>query len=126
MKNRRIQNPPRHENVTPAMAKAAVLSVKYDNVNFPRHYNSAESRCTCGRQIQCIDIVRNLNFNIGNTIKYLWRYEHKNGIEDLKKAIDYTEKAVVKNKKLNKFMAKPNAYLIKTLENRWWEGKCAG
>ena len=89
MKNRKIQSPPRHDSVTPAMATAAVLSVKYDNVNFPRHYNSAESRCTCGRQIQCIDIVRNLNFNIGNAIKYLWRYEHKNGIEDLKKAAWY-------------------------------------
>jgi polyferredoxin len=57
-----------------------------DNVNHPVHYNSSNVRCDCGRQIECIDVTRHKNFNIGNSIKYLWRYELKNGIEDLKKA----------------------------------------
>jgi hypothetical protein len=30
-------------------------------------------------------------FNTGNTVKYVWRADHKNGIEDIKKAIRYLE-----------------------------------
>ncbi len=60
-----------------------------DNVNHPPHYNQSGIKCKCGRQIECIDVTRHKNFNIGNVIKYLWRYEHKNGLEDLKKALWY-------------------------------------
>lgn len=56
-----------------------------DNVNHPPHYNQSNIKCPCGRQIECIDVTRHKNFNIGNSFKYLWRHEHKNGIEDLKK-----------------------------------------
>jgi hypothetical protein len=27
-----------------------------------------------------------MSFNLGNAVKYLWRHEYKNGIEDLEKA----------------------------------------
>jgi len=57
-----------------------------DNVNHPIHYNNSKAKCECGRKIECIDITRHLSFNIGNAIKYLWRYKDKNGLEDLKKA----------------------------------------
>lgn len=57
-----------------------------DNINHPKHYTSFPAHCACGRRIECIDITRHMGFNIGNVIKYLWRYEDKNGIEDLKKA----------------------------------------
>ena len=33
----------------------------------------------------------NLNFCQGNVIKYICRYKHKNGIEDLKKVKHYAE-----------------------------------
>lgn len=33
----------------------------------------------------------NLNFCQGNIVKYVTRYKNKNGIEDLKKVIHYTE-----------------------------------
>ncbi len=59
-----------------------------DPIN-PNHYRNSQARCECGLNIQCIQVVRHLNFNIGNAIKYLWRYKDKNGIEDLKKAIWY-------------------------------------
>jgi hypothetical protein len=63
---------------------------KIDNVNHPPHYNAAESFCSqCEATIECIDITRHMTFNIGNATKYLWRYKHKNGIEDLKKAVWY-------------------------------------
>ena len=40
---------------------------KADSVNHPAHYNSHPSG------IECIEIARHHNFNIGNSIKYLWR-----------------------------------------------------
>lgn len=57
-----------------------------DMVNHPQHYVSDPSG------VECIDIVRHRNYNIGNAIKYLWRAGLKNEdkhIEDLKKAIFY-------------------------------------
>ena len=57
-----------------------------DMVNHPSHYTSDPSG------VECIDIVRHRNYNIGNAIKYLWRAGLKNEdkhIEDLKKAIFY-------------------------------------
>lgn len=60
-----------------------------ETVNHPAHYNSGKAKCECGRRIECIDIVRTLDFNLGNAMKYIWRAEHKNGAEDIKKAIWY-------------------------------------
>jgi hypothetical protein len=62
-----------------------------DNVNHPLHYNSSRAHCECGRKIECIDVTRHMNFNIGNVVKYLWRFAHKNGLEDLKKARWYLD-----------------------------------
>lgn len=38
-----------------------------DNVNSPKHYNADPSG------VECIQITRHRNFNVGNAIKYLWR-----------------------------------------------------
>lgn len=65
-----------------------------DNVNHPKHYNSSPFICECGRRIECIDVTRHMNFNIGNVIKYLWRAQFKNGLEDLRKAQWYLNDAV--------------------------------
>lgn len=57
-----------------------------DFVNHPPHYKNHPSG------IECIEITRWMNFNIGNAIKYLWRHGQKDSsktIEDLKKAIFY-------------------------------------
>lgn len=57
-----------------------------DMVNHPKHYTSDPSG------VECIEIVRHRNYNIGNAIKYLWRAGLKNEdkhIEDLKKAVFY-------------------------------------
>ena len=53
-----------------------------DNIN-PAHYTTDPSG------IECIQITRHRNFNIGNAIKYLWRAGLKNAdthTEDLEKA----------------------------------------
>lgn len=59
-----------------------------DNVNHPSHYTSDPSG------IECIEVTRHRNFNIGNAMKYLWRNGLKDSdaqIQDLKKAIWYIE-----------------------------------
>lgn len=62
-----------------------------ENVNHPKHYNGIPG-------IECIDVVRHFDFNLGNAIKYIWRAGLKKDkgrslkdkkIEDLEKAIWY-------------------------------------
>jgi hypothetical protein len=58
----------------------------------PYHYNHGG--------LECFDALRAalgdkyMGFLIGNVIKYCWRYEHKNGIEDLQKAKAYIDEAI--------------------------------
>lgn len=65
---------------------------KNNQVNHPKHYTSDPSG------IECIDVTRHRNFNIGNAIKYLWRAGLKEDkdrklidkqVEDLNKAVWY-------------------------------------
>ena len=46
--------------------------------------------------IQPIDFIsaNKIDFLVGNVIKYVCRYDAKNGLEDLKKAKDYLEKLI--------------------------------
>lgn len=70
-----------------------------DSVNKPNHY-------TYGK-LECIDVIREVTngngaigieaFCLGNVLKYLWRYKHKNGTEDLKKAKWYLERLIKEN-----------------------------
>jgi hypothetical protein len=60
----------------------------HDRVNHPSHYVSDPSG------IECIQITRHRNFNIGNAIKYLWRAGLKTSTADkLTKRIEDLEKA---------------------------------
>lgn len=57
-----------------------------DNVNHPSHYTSGK--------VECIDALAAVTSGLvgieavctANAVKYLWRWKHKNGAEDLKKA----------------------------------------
>jgi hypothetical protein len=64
------------------------MTSKPDTVNNPKHYNSHPSG------VECIQITEHMNFNLGNAVKYLWRTDHKNGIEDLKKAVWYINREI--------------------------------
>jgi hypothetical protein len=58
-----------------------------DNINHPSHYNESGIEC-----IEAIRATLDSEFPAyckGNVMKYLWRYQYKNGIEDLKKAQVY-------------------------------------
>lgn len=64
------------------------LKITVDQVNHPQHYTSDPSG------VECLQITRHRNFNVGNAIKYLWRAGLKNEdrhIEDLEKAIFYIQ-----------------------------------
>ena len=57
-----------------------------DLVNHPSHYTSHPSG------IECIEITRHMNFNLGNVIKYIWRADQKGDLlENLKKARFYLD-----------------------------------
>lgn len=62
----------------------------HDPVNHPSHYTRHPSG------VECIQITRHMNFNIGNAVKYLWRAGEKAGLkEDIRaKEIEDLEKAV--------------------------------
>lgn len=62
--------------------------VENDPINHPLHYTVHPSG------IECITVVEHMNFNIGNAVKYLWRANHKNGLEDLKKAAWYVQREI--------------------------------
>lgn len=59
-----------------------------DNVNHPKHYNNHPSG------IECIQVSEHMNFCLGNAIKYIWRADLKNGLEDLEKAKWYIEREI--------------------------------
>lgn len=67
---------------------------KADMVNHPSHYTQGG--------IECIDCIKSAivgkvgieAFCAGNAIKYLFRYEEKNGIEDVKKAKWYIDRLI--------------------------------
>ena len=65
-----------------------------DMVNHPQHY--------CTGKIECIDAIEAAVSELSglnavctaNVIKYVWRWKHKNGLQDLRKAQWYLEKLI--------------------------------
>jgi hypothetical protein len=67
--------------------------MSFDVVNKPKHYTTGN--------IECLDAIEAsmtkeqfVGFLKGNIMKYLWRFEHKNGVEDLKKAQFYQNRLI--------------------------------
>lgn len=66
------------------------------NPTNPSHYKQGK--------VECIDAIESALVGkkgieaslVGNIIKYLWRYEEKNGVEDVEKAKWYLEKLLEK------------------------------
>jgi len=81
---------------TPAQAVAELRkSAPVEAVRHPSHYNSHPSG------VECLTIVRHMNFNLGNAIKYIWRAGLKsdNAIQDLEKAAFYIQDEIERLKK---------------------------
>ena len=65
-----------------------------DPVNHPAHYVSHPSG------IECIQVTEHMGFNLGNSVKYVWRADLKaDAIQDLRKAIWYIEREIQKREK---------------------------
>lgn len=64
-----------------------------DSIN-PHHYKAAAG-------FQVIDVIEGyeLNFPLGNAIKYVCRHSNKNGLEDLKKARWYLNREIENQEK---------------------------
>jgi hypothetical protein len=68
-----------------------------DKVNHPSHYTQGK--------VECIDAIEAATVHktgldavcTANIMKYIWRCESKNGLEDLKKARWYLEKMIQHN-----------------------------
>jgi len=65
----------------------------HDPVSHPSHYTRGA--------VECIDAIKSalgdegfVDYCIGNSIKYLFRWRNKNGLEDLKKAQWYVNEAI--------------------------------
>lgn len=82
-----------------------------DAIN-PSHYKQGK--------VECIDALESATVNktgleavcVANVIKYLWRYEAKNGLEDIRKAQWYLAKLIdyLEHKdKIDEMIAKSNA-----------------
>lgn len=62
------------------------MSNEYDNVNHPQHYISEYG-------LETIDVIQAFThdldgieaYDTGNILKYICRWKHKNGVEDLEK-----------------------------------------
>ena len=65
-----------------------------DVVKHPEHY-------TKGIEMWEYAYSQNLDFFEGNIIKYVTRWRHKNGMEDLLKARQYLNKLIENNLKIN-------------------------
>lgn len=73
------------------------MGIKQDNVNHPSHYTKGK--------VECINAIESATVGktgidavcVANVIKYLWRYEEKNGVEDIKKAEWYLQKLIENN-----------------------------
>ena len=98
----RILKQRQEEGVTFLPKECKADQKEEDVVNHPNHY-------TQGR-VECIDSLESATINkrgieavcTANIIKYLWRYESKNGIEDVKKAQWYLQKLIKELEKQQK------------------------
>ncbi len=81
------------ETRVPSKEESDAYNKRFDTVKRPAHYNQSG--------IECIDaIAASMTpeefqaYLKGNVQKYLWRYQHKNGVEDCRKAQWYLDRLV--------------------------------
>ena len=63
--------------------------------NHPSHYNHIP--------VECIDVVEHMGFNLGNSMKYLWRADFKDDCyNDMKKSVWYIIREMYKRDFIDK------------------------
>jgi len=63
-------------------------------VNHPEHYTAGKVECIDALEAATTGLEGLEAICTGNAIKYLWRWKHKNGVEDLKKARWYLNRLI--------------------------------
>lgn len=65
-----------------------------DMVNHPNHYTAGKVECIEALEAATVNLSGLEAVCTGNAIKYLWRWQQKNGVEDLKKARWYIDRMI--------------------------------
>lgn len=65
-----------------------------DMVNHPTHYTGGKIECIDALESAVTDLIGIEAVCTANAIKYLWRWKHKNGKQDLQKSIWYINKLI--------------------------------
>lgn len=77
-----------------------------DLINHPYHYTWHPSG------VECKDIIQEFSYNIGSAMGYLWRHKYKNGVQDLKKAIQHIQFEIERLEKEVKQRSSPQFTII--------------
>jgi hypothetical protein len=84
----------REESITDVARSIEAARVEErDAVNNPEHYKTGGIECIDAMQAMLSD-EEFIGYLRGNIFKYQWRYKHKNGVEDLRKADWYAQRLV--------------------------------
>ena len=75
---------------------------EFNPVTRPLHYNQNGIECIEAIEAMMCGIDKPHGYHAGNVLKYLWRFEYKNGLEDLQKAKWYLERLIEKYKEKHK------------------------
>lgn len=73
-----------------------------DPVNKPIHYNQAGIECIEAIEAMTENMSSKVAPHAANVLKYLWRHEYKNGLEDIDKAIWYLNRLRDRYKEFHK------------------------
>lgn len=65
-----------------------------DMVNHPPHYKQGGIECIDAIDAALTGVSGGQAYATGAAIKYLWRWQHKNGVEDLRKAAWYINRLI--------------------------------
>lgn len=65
-----------------------------DIINHPSHYTAGKVECIDAIESATADLTGMDAVCTGHIIRYVWRWKHKNGVEDLKKARWYLDRLI--------------------------------
>ena len=93
-----------------------------DNINHPSHYTQGKVECIDALEAATEGLTGIEAVCTANAIKYLWRWKHKNGTEDLKKAKWYIDRLItIKVEDVERKIIADGHYQIHTIRGDSWD-----
>ena len=86
----------------PTITLTGETTLDYDQVNNPVHYNHSGIECIEAIEAMTENMAGHTAHHAANVLKYLWRHEYKNGLEDIDKAIWYLNRLKKRYKEIHK------------------------